>query len=146
MTANGPVGSAESAGAAVTVLPLEATVRLRPGETILTGLFRCGFSYRVGCRRGGCGICKVSLVTGAVAYPAAISPRVLTPEEHADGVCLSCRAVPTSHVVIRLHDGERLRRTFPLLWESGLLREPGGDPTTTTERADHHHRQARSRR
>jgi len=53
----------------VAVAGADVSVELRSREPILTGLFRSGYAYRVGCKRGGCGICKVDLVEGEVDYP-----------------------------------------------------------------------------
>jgi CDP-4-dehydro-6-deoxyglucose reductase len=96
------------------VTPDEVTVAARKGEYILTALNRCGYGYRSGCRRGGCGICKADLLQGAVSYPVTVSDDVLTPEEIAIGVCLPCRAVPHGDVVVRLRD-DRIRCTSKFL-------------------------------
>lgn len=88
-------------------------VELRKDETVLAGLYRHGYTYRIGCRRGGCGICKVDLVCGEVRYDAAVSPEVLTDDERSSGTCLTCRAVPVDDVTIALRE-EQLRRN-PLL-------------------------------
>jgi ferredoxin len=98
----------------VTVQPDGVVVELKDGETVLEGLYRSGYAYRTGCRRGGCGICKVDLRGGSVTYNRTIASTVLTDEEREDGTCLSCRAVPDGDVVIELRD-EHLRRTNPLL-------------------------------
>ena len=50
----------------LTVESDDVAIDLLEGETILEGLYRNGYAYRVGCRRGGCAICKVDLVTGEV--------------------------------------------------------------------------------
>jgi ferredoxin len=100
--------------ATVTVLPDDVTVELRDGECILAGLYRSGFGYRTGCRRGGCGVCKVDLVSGSVTYPVTIAATVLPPEEQSGGTCLTCRAIPTGDIVVRLRN-ERLRRLNPFL-------------------------------
>ncbi|MGH3495287.1 MAG: 2Fe-2S iron-sulfur cluster-binding protein [Sciscionella sp.] len=100
--------------ATVTVMPDEVDVRSRDGECILAALYRSGYGYRTGCRRGGCGTCKVDLLTGEVDYPVTIAETVFTPDERSTGTCLSCRAVPVGDVVIALRD-ERLRRLNPLL-------------------------------
>lgn len=84
-------------------------VESRPGEPILGALCRRGYSYKFGCRRGGCGACKVHLVSGRVDYPKAVSETVLPEPDRRDGICLSCRAVPVTDVVIRLSAGDRLR-------------------------------------
>ncbi len=92
----------------------DASVECNPDETILEALHRSGYAYRTGCRRGGCGICKVDLVSGSVEYNRVVADTVLTEEERASGTCLSCRAVPTSDTVIALRD-ENLRKVGGLL-------------------------------
>ncbi|GAA0672017.1 hypothetical protein GCM10009535_59610 [Streptomyces thermocarboxydovorans] len=99
----------------LTVAGADVTVELHDSEPILSGLFRSGYAYRVGCKRGGCGICKVDLVEGEVDYPVTVSAEVLTPDERAAGVCLSCRAVPVADSVIRLREDDRLRCVAPFL-------------------------------
>lgn len=90
----------------------EVVLECRPDETIMGSLSRHGFTYRIGCRRGGCGFCKVDLLAGEVGYNKVVSPAVLSEAEREAGVCLSCRAVPVTDVVIRLSAGDKLRRTF----------------------------------
>lgn len=98
----------------VAVAGSEHVAHLAPGETILGGLFRCGFASRVGCRRGGCGVCKVDIVEGEVDYERPVAASVLDEQERADGVCLPCRAVPRGDVTIALRE-ENLRATSSLL-------------------------------
>ena len=81
-------------------------------ETLLRALCRAGLRYRVGCKRGGCGICKVQLVLGEVRYERPIAASVLTDDERVEGICLSCRAVPLTNIVIELQEGDRLRRVL----------------------------------
>jgi len=97
----------------VTVQPGGTSVSVEEGQTILEGLYAAGYAYRVGCRRGGCGICKVDLVEGEVEYTRTVAETVLSDAERRDRVCLSCRAA--------LRDDE-LRRTNPFL---ALLRRAG---------------------
>lgn len=109
----------------VTVAGAGVSVEAKHGEAILAALARHGYSYRFGCRRGGCGICKVEIVNGEVEYPTRIADTVLTEEEREDGTCLSCRAVPSSDVEIRLRPDDRLRCVAPLLaglFGSGAVR------------------------
>lgn len=96
----------------VTVLPGRQQVQVAEGETVLAGLARSGYSYTVGCRRGGCGICKVDLLNGTVRYAKTVADTVLTTQERQDGTCLSCRAIPDDNITIALRLGE-LRRTNP---------------------------------
>jgi ferredoxin len=96
----------------VTILPDGLQVTAAEEETLLRALARAGLRYRVGCRRGGCGICKVQLKLGEVRYERPIADSVLTDDERVEGVCLSCRAVPLTNVVIELQESDRLRRVL----------------------------------
>ncbi len=103
----------------VTVLPDEVRITAAEGETVLAALGRAGLRYRIGCRRGGCGICKLQLVGGEVRYDRPVSESVLSDDERVEGVCLSCRAVPITNVLIELQEGDRLRRVLPYGFASG---------------------------
>ena len=96
----------------VTILPDGIRASADQDETLLRALGRAGLRYRVGCRRGGCGICKVRLVLGEVRYERHIAASVLTDDERVEGICLSCRAVPITNIVIELQEGDRLRRVL----------------------------------
>ncbi len=93
----------------VTVLPDQVELLAHDGETILGATIRDGYRYRFGCRRGGCGECKVDLISGEVAYERPVAKQVLSDEERGQGVCLSCRAVPVTDTVIRLRGGQDLQ-------------------------------------
>jgi ferredoxin len=102
------IASRLKAVAEVEISPYDVSVEVRDGETLLRAIVRSGYNYRYGCRRGGCGFCKVHLVLGEVAYERPIDARVLTDDEKRSGICLSCRAVPLTNVVIELQEGDRL--------------------------------------
>jgi ferredoxin len=99
----------------VTVTGTGVSVEVRERESILAALFRAGYAYKVGCKRGGCGICKVDLVDGDVEYPFTVSEQVLSPDDRVAGGCLSCRAVPVTDTEIRLRNDDRLRCVAPIL-------------------------------
>jgi len=99
-------------------MPVGESMPVREDETILGAMIHAGFLYRFGCKRGGCGVCKIHLVVGEVRYERPIAPTVLTDTERALGVCVSCRAVPITDVVIELQEGDRLILASPLLRES----------------------------
>lgn len=92
----------------VTIHPTGEVIHLETGETVLTGLYKAGFAYTVGCRRGGCGICKVDCRSGEFRYDHPVADSVLTEAERADDTCLSCRAVPATDLTIELR-GENVR-------------------------------------
>ena len=90
------------------------TIELQDDETILEGLYRNGYAYRIGCRRGGCAICKVDLIEGEVSYNRTVADAVLSEDEQSHGTCLTCRAVPVTDVTIAMRQ-EHLRRVNPMM-------------------------------
>jgi ferredoxin len=97
------------------VVDSDVDVAVSPGETLLAGLRSAGYVANIGCRRGGCGICKVRVVEGTISYRETVAETVLTPEERADGVCLMCRAVPETDTVIAVGPELGLRCVSSLL-------------------------------
>jgi ferredoxin len=114
--------------AEVTILPDGVSVTAGDGETLLRALARVGLRYRVGCKRGGCGICKVQLKLGEVSYERPIAESVLSDDERVEGLCLSCRAVPITNVVIELQEGDRLRRVLGFAYPNST-KPPGRSGT-----------------
>jgi ferredoxin len=88
----------------------DAVVLLRPDETILAGLNRAGYTARVGCKRGGCGVCKVNLTSGETSYRTTVASTVVTDDERSEGVVLICRAVPEGEITIALPEGFKFGR------------------------------------
>ena len=89
----------------VRIEPSGFEAHLEPGEPVLAGLNRCGFTVRqVGCRRGGCGFCKLELVSGEVSYEKTVAASVLSDDEKASGTCLTCRAVPDGDITLHIDD------------------------------------------
>lgn len=80
------------------------------GERVLVALERAqsfgqlkNMTYRlpVGCRRGGCGVCRVQITKGD--YRADQMSRAhVTAEEEASGLVLSCCVYPLSDLSLRL--------------------------------------------
>ena len=54
-----------------------------------------------GCHNGGCGVCKIRIVTGVVES-GAMSAAHVTPEERDAGLALACRAYPVADCVIEV--------------------------------------------
>ena len=98
----------------VSIPALGEVIYLAPDETLLNGLYKAGYSYTVGCKRGGCGICKVDVLEGEFTYNRPIADTVITAEEQTDGTCLSCRAVPDSDITIQMRDDD-VRLVNPFL-------------------------------
>lgn len=71
-------------------------------QTLLAGMESLGRrGIPVGCRGGGCGICKVQVLNGSFVA-GKMSRGCLSDEERAGGVVLACRVQPTSDVALQV--------------------------------------------
>ncbi|MEZ5256392.1 MAG: 2Fe-2S iron-sulfur cluster binding domain-containing protein [Ilumatobacteraceae bacterium] len=59
-----------------------------------------GRGIQVGCRGGGCGVCRVEILEGDVVR-RRMSRAHVTAEDEANGLALSCRIFPRSDLVVR---------------------------------------------
>ena len=72
----------------------------RADEPLLTAMERqMRRDVRVGCRRGGCGVCKVKVLSGRYRT-GPMSRSKVTEEEQAAGVALACRLYPESELQV----------------------------------------------
>ncbi|NDW43878.1 2Fe-2S iron-sulfur cluster binding domain-containing protein [Ruegeria sp. PrR005] len=75
----------------------------REDERVLYALERDGRAgpkaVRVGCRQGGCGACRVRIVSGGFET-GKMSRAHVTKEEQDQGYVLSCRLYPRSDLVL----------------------------------------------
>jgi ferredoxin len=71
----------------------------------------------VGCRRGGCGICRVQVLEGDYRSDA-MSRACVSAEDEASGLVLSCAIYPLSDLTVRL--------------ETPRLPKPGATPAVQT--------------
>lgn len=71
-------------------------------QTLLGAMHQLGRrGIPLGCRSGGCGVCKVELLSGEVET-GRMSRAHITHEEQAKGIVLACRACPRSAVQLRV--------------------------------------------
>lgn len=68
-------------------------VSVGPGRTILEACVAAGIELPYSCAMGGCGACKVRLISGEVTME---EPNCLSPDERAQGLVLACIAHPRS--------------------------------------------------
>lgn len=69
-------------------------------ETVLAGMERLGKKgIPVGCRGGGCGVCKVQVESGGVRRKVMSRDHVSETDER-DGCVLACRILPESDLTI----------------------------------------------
>jgi ferredoxin-NADP reductase len=74
----------------------EHTLAYHAGETILETARRGGLKAPYSCESGICGTCLARLKAGAARMKVN---NVLTPEEVADGLVLTCQGVPTTRTI-----------------------------------------------
>lgn len=80
----------------VTDLVSKQSFGCREGETLLGAAIRSGRQIiRVGCRAGGCGMCKVQVLGGQYATGKMSRAHVSEAEER-EGYVLACRTIPSS--------------------------------------------------
>ncbi|KAA0873541.1 2Fe-2S iron-sulfur cluster-binding protein [Nitrincola tapanii] len=70
------------------------------GQVLLPAMEKTGCqAIAVGCRGGGCGLCKIRVLEGEY-QSKRMSRAHITPEEEAAGIVLACRILPTSELVL----------------------------------------------
>ncbi|MFZ4535170.1 2Fe-2S iron-sulfur cluster binding domain-containing protein [Propionivibrio sp.] len=76
--------------------------RCSPLESLLVGMERLGKKgIPVGCRGGGCGVCKVEITEGT--YQKRVMSRdYVSEEDEAAGRVLACRVKPTSDIRLKV--------------------------------------------
>src|SRR5262249_40578347 len=67
------------------------TVSCKAEETVLTAILGSGATVTFGCRGGGCGTCKMRMISGHIDH-GRYSAAVLPEDEKTSGWFLSCQA------------------------------------------------------
>lgn len=76
--------------------------RCSPMESLLVGMERLGKKgIPVGCRGGGCGVCKVEITAGTY-QKRVMSREYVSPEDEEAGRVLACRVRPTSDIRLKV--------------------------------------------
>jgi ferredoxin len=78
------------------------TFRCSPNESLLVGMERLGKKgIPVGCRGGGCGVCKIEVTSGSYVK-RVMSRDYVSVEDEAAGRVLACRVRPTSDITLKV--------------------------------------------
>lgn len=89
-------------GFSITVQPSGRVFSADSGEAILAAGIRQGIGLPYGCKDGACGSCKCKKISGVVVH-GPHQAKALSAEEVANGLILTCCAVPQSDVVLESH-------------------------------------------
>jgi len=92
----------------ITLSPVGDTVPCSPEETVLGAILGSGVSVMFGCRGGGCGTCKMRVISGQVEH-GRCSAAVLLEAEKESGWFLSCQARALSDLAIELTAANKYR-------------------------------------
>jgi ferredoxin len=96
----------------VSVVDTALSYDCREDESLLAALARLGLrGIPLGCRGGGCGVCKVEIVTGRYAT-LPMSRGHISESDHDAGRLLACRVFPRSDVELRVLG--RMQATLPM--------------------------------
>ena len=84
----------------VVVLPADRPFSCQHDQPVLHAMIAQGLhGLSVGCRSGGCGVCRVQVVSGQyISLP--MSRAKVSPSDEAEGLVLACRIFPRSDLVI----------------------------------------------
>jgi ferredoxin len=86
----------------VTIEETGESYRCSDQETLLNGMEKLGRrGIPVGCRGGGCGVCKVEVVSGSYTM-RRMSREYVSEEDEANDRVLACRVRPSSDIVLRV--------------------------------------------
>src|SRR6476646_11126251 len=81
----------------------------KPTETPLRAARHLFIPIPTGCQRGGCGMCKVKVVSGEFDQELVRSHEALSDEELANGFALACCMTAKSDIeIITIEDYEKL--------------------------------------
>ncbi|WP_083276981.1 2Fe-2S iron-sulfur cluster-binding protein [Sphingobium phenoxybenzoativorans] len=71
-------------------------------QSVLGAMERGGIhAIPIGCRRGGCGACRVRIVEGEFRV-GKMSSRYVSTDDLSDGIVLACCVRPSSNLVLEL--------------------------------------------
>jgi ferredoxin len=86
----------------ITIDDNASSYRCYESQSLLEGMESLGKKgIPVGCRGGGCGVCKVQVLSGSFTK-RVMSREHISAAEEADGCVLACRVKPTSAVTLRV--------------------------------------------
>ncbi len=82
------------------VQPDDRMISAKKGESILDSASRNKLNIKVGCKGGGCGICKIQIINGDVER-GITSRSALSYNDIEQGYALACKTQPIGDIVIQ---------------------------------------------
>lgn len=76
-------------------------VEVAAGKNLLEGLEEAAQeTVAVGCRNGGCGVCRIRILSGTFTK-RKMSRKYVSADQERDRIALACRVYPTSAIVYK---------------------------------------------
>jgi ferredoxin len=86
----------------ITIVDTGEEYACRDTQHLLAGMQRLGKKgIPVGCRSGGCGVCKIHILSGEY-YSRKMSREHVSEQDETAGVALACRVYPNSDIELRV--------------------------------------------
>ena len=96
-------GSANCDFVTVTIADTGEAFRCRTQESLLESMRRLGKrGIPIGCRSGGCSVCKIEILSGAWRQCRPMSREYVSDEDMASGRVLACCIAPVESVTLRV--------------------------------------------
>lgn len=73
-------------------------------EDVLTAARKQFIPFPTGCRRGGCGVCKVKVLSGSYSQDSLRSKEALTDDEMRKRYVLACKTLPESDLTLTIEE------------------------------------------
>ena len=74
-----------------------------PDRNVLKAMEKLGLKgIPVGCRGGGCGVCRVQVLDGGRYHTGKMSREQVSIEDESENICLACKLFPESDLELRI--------------------------------------------
>ena len=86
----------------ITIADTDDVFHCKPDQNVLQAMERLGRKgIPVGCRGGGCGICRVRVLDDGEYRTLKMSRAQISEADEADRLCLACKLIPQSDLRIQ---------------------------------------------
>lgn len=86
----------------ITLADSDTRFSCKDGQNVLAAMEQLGRrDIPIGCRGGGCGICRVQVVDGTHYRTQKMSRAQVSADDIAAGICLACKLIPEGDLVVR---------------------------------------------
>ena len=87
---------------AITIVGSGEQFECAEAQNVLAAMERLGRKgIPVGCRGGGCGICRVQVVGSRAFRTLKMSRAQVSIDDEAQGICLACKLIPEGDLMLR---------------------------------------------